>query len=106
MVIIKRKRNLIPGKKLKGILKNLPSVEKVVIVEYVNSGFDVKDIGNAVLYQDFIASDPEPLLFDQLPFDHPLYILYSSGNPRITQVHCSWCRRNIAPAYERIAFAL
>ena len=65
--------------KLKGILKNLPSVEKVVIVEYLISGFDVTDIGNAVLYQDFIASDPEPLVFDQLPFDHPLYILYSSG---------------------------
>jgi acyl-CoA synthetase (AMP-forming)/AMP-acid ligase II len=65
--------------KLKGILKDLPSVEKVVIVEYLKSGFNVKDIGNAVLYQDFIASDPEPLVFDQLPFDHPLYILYSSG---------------------------
>jgi len=65
--------------KLKGILNDLPSVEKVVIVEYLKSGFNVKDIGNAVLYQDFIASDPEPLVFDQLPFDHPLYILYSSG---------------------------
>ena len=31
-------------------------------------------------FSTFLASDDGgPLMFEQLPFDHPLYILYSSG---------------------------
>jgi acetoacetyl-CoA synthetase len=33
----------------------------------------------ATLYRDFVAGPAQPLAFAQLPFDHPLYILYSSG---------------------------
>jgi len=28
---------------------------------------------------DFKAAAPEEIQFEQLPFDHPLYIMYSSG---------------------------
>ena len=34
---------------------------------------------DAVLYDDFVVPDPGPIPFAQLPFDHPIYILYSSG---------------------------
>lgn len=36
-------------------------------------------IHHAKLYQDFLDSKPTELVFAQLPFDHPLYIMYSSG---------------------------
>ncbi|MGY8787881.1 MAG: acetoacetate--CoA ligase [Fidelibacterota bacterium] len=65
--------------KLQGILNNLPSVEKVVVVEYTKENPDLSQIENGILYSDFISNSPYPLEFEQLPFDHPLYIMYSSG---------------------------
>ncbi len=64
--------------KLSGILADLPSVEKVVIVKYTNDG-DIFHIPNGVWWNDFSQSTNTPLKFEQLPFDHPLYIMYSSG---------------------------
>jgi len=65
--------------KLNGILNNLPTVEKVVVVEYTGDNTDLSNIVHGVLYQEFISNSPYPLEFEQLPFDHPLYIMYSSG---------------------------
>ncbi len=65
--------------KLKGILSNLPTIEKVVVVEYVDGETGISDVDNGVLYSDFISKSPYPLEFEHLPFDHPLYIMYSSG---------------------------
>ena len=62
------------------ILKDLPSTEKVVVVPYTETEADISRVPNAVHYRDFLA--PETGLeieFEQLPFDHPLYIMYSSG---------------------------
>jgi acetoacetyl-CoA synthetase len=62
------------------ILKELPSIEKVVIVPYTESDPEIHAVPNAVHYKDFIAADPDPGIdFEQLPFGHPLYIMYSSG---------------------------
>jgi len=62
------------------ILKQIPSVEKVVVVPYTDSNPDISGITNAILFSDFLS--PESALeieFEQLPFNHPLYIMYSSG---------------------------
>ena len=60
-----------------GILCKLPSVEKVVVVPTVS---DRSNLEGAVLYRDFLAPERGlPIGFEPLPFDHPLYILYSSG---------------------------
>ena len=61
------------------ITKQLPSIEKVVVVPYKDPAPAFNQIRNAVLYEDFIAADAEDLLFEQLPANHPLYIMYSSG---------------------------
>ena len=67
-------------KKLKGILKQLPSVEKVVIIPYTNKSPDISSLSNAVLYDELIyGGNASTIEFNQLPFDHPLYIMYSSG---------------------------
>jgi len=62
------------------ILKELPSIEKVVVVPYTDQDADISAVSNAVHYKDFISSESNlEIEFKQLPFDHPLYIMYSSG---------------------------
>ena len=62
------------------ILQQIDSVEQVVVVPYTGSDPDIAAIPNAVLYDDFKSSKPGlEIDFVQLPFEHPLYIMYSSG---------------------------
>jgi len=65
--------------KLKDILTELPSVEKVVVVPFESENPDLSGINKGVLYGEFLPAEAPPLEFAQLPFDHPLYIMYSSG---------------------------
>jgi acetoacetyl-CoA synthetase len=62
------------------IIKQLPSLKQLVVVPYTEAQPDISFIPQAVMYDDF-KSDKEGLEIDfaQLPFDHPLYIMYSSG---------------------------
>jgi acetoacetyl-CoA synthetase len=63
-----------------GIAKELPSVEKIVIVPYVTERPDISPVPRAVLYRDFLSKQEGLKIdFEQLPFDHPVYIMYSSG---------------------------
>ena len=62
------------------ILEKLPSIEKVVVVPYTDQNADISAIANAVHYKDFRSSESGlEIEFEQLPFDHPLYVMYSSG---------------------------
>jgi acetoacetyl-CoA synthetase len=62
------------------LLKSLPSIERVVVVPYIQKEPDISRIPNAVLYNDFRSSASGlEISFEQLSFDHPLYIMYSSG---------------------------
>jgi len=62
------------------ILKDLPSTRQVVVVPYTQDRPDIGAVPRAVLYDDFKEASPPPEMeFAQLPFDHPLYIMYSSG---------------------------
>ena len=64
--------------KLKGILHDLPSVECVVLVNYTDT-VDLETMPHAITWESLAKPTDEDLIFEQLPFDHPLYILYSSG---------------------------
>ncbi|MEJ5347361.1 MAG: acetoacetate--CoA ligase [Desulfosoma sp.] len=62
------------------ILKDLPTIEKVVIMPYMHSEPDAGRVRNGVLLQDFMAKESGLTLdFRQVPANHPLYIMYSSG---------------------------
>jgi acetoacetyl-CoA synthetase len=62
------------------IVHQIPSIRKIVVVSYTTGRPDIQDIDNGILYDDFIsATPPAAIEFAQLPFDHPLYIMYSSG---------------------------
>ncbi|OUM90111.1 MAG: acetoacetate-CoA ligase [Bacillus thermozeamaize] len=56
----------------------LPSLEKTVLVPYLDERTDAKLPHHAVLWDDLLQTDGE-LSFEQVPFDHPLWVLYSSG---------------------------
>jgi len=62
------------------ILEKIPSVEKVVVTPYIETTPDITHVPNSIYYQDFRSTEDNlEIQFEQLPFDHPLYIMYSSG---------------------------
>ncbi|KAM9743134.1 acetoacetyl-CoA synthetase [Menidia menidia] len=73
--------------KLISVVKGLPDLKKVVVIPYARPRHetDLSKIPNSVFIEDFLATgrgegDQFPQLeFEQLPFNHPLFIMYSSG---------------------------
>ena len=66
--------------RIAAVAEKLPSLKQLVVIPYVDSAPTINHIPRSNLYQDFIAASPAgPITFEQLPFDHPLYIMYSSG---------------------------
>jgi acetoacetyl-CoA synthetase len=62
------------------IVKDLPTVKQVVVVPYVSDASDVSLVPRASRLADFVAPfKPREIAFNRVPFNHPLYILYSSG---------------------------
>jgi acetoacetyl-CoA synthetase len=63
-----------------GILEGLSQKPIVVVVPYTEDRADIGGVGGAVHYSDFVSKDKNlEIAFEQLPFEHPLYIMYSSG---------------------------
>jgi len=64
--------------RIAGILASLPSVTCVVVVANLSPRPDLAPLPAARHYSEFGRAGA-PLSFERKPFDHPLYILYSSG---------------------------
>jgi acetoacetyl-CoA synthetase len=67
--------------RLRNIVDAIPSIERVVVVAFLRTALrstDLDGIRNAVPLNDWIGGKPAPE-FVKSPFDHPLYIMYSSG---------------------------
>ena len=67
--------------KLKTIVAQLDSASTVVVVPYLGEAEAVaRELPRAVTLDAFMkAFAPQPIAYTRLPFDHPVYILYSSG---------------------------
>ncbi|WP_319409455.1 acetoacetate--CoA ligase [uncultured Desulfosarcina sp.] len=62
------------------VVSQIPSIERVIVVPYTDAHPDISGVPHAIQFDDFLS--PETGLdidFVQLPADHPLYIMYSSG---------------------------
>lgn len=66
--------------RVRDIVKQLPSLKRLVVVPFVATTPDLDGLQNATLWQDYLgAYAAGEIAFIRLPFDHPLYIMYSSG---------------------------
>ncbi|MEO7431747.1 MAG: acetoacetate--CoA ligase [Dokdonella sp.] len=65
--------------RVREVLDDIPSIERVVVIPYSGEPLTLDGLRGAVTWPDFVGSDTHALDFAALPFDHPLYIMYSSG---------------------------
>jgi acetoacetyl-CoA synthetase len=62
------------------LVQRLPTLRKVVVVPHLDARVDVSDIPKAVVLEEWLRRyTPGDIAFAQLPFDHPVYILFTSG---------------------------
>jgi acetoacetyl-CoA synthetase len=69
--------------RLREVARALPTVERTVVIPYAAGDPDLSGLPNPALWSDFVADRGGDIAFERLPFDHPLYILYSSGTTGI-----------------------
>lgn len=60
------------------IQQELPTLKGTVLLPYLDQDVGVGTLKAAALWRDFLV-DGEELTFEPVPFDHPLWVLYSSG---------------------------
>ena len=61
-----------------GVVNRIESIRRTVVVPFTGSDAGVPPSLDAVSWDDFADGD-SPLVFTPLPFDHPVYVMYSSG---------------------------
>ena len=64
--------------KVNGVLNVIDSIQHVVEIEYVDISSNFNHV-SVVSFDNLLDNEPSKPSFEQLPFDHPLYIMYSSG---------------------------
>ena len=66
--------------RLQEIQQNISSIERIIVIPLTSNNPDLASIDNTILFDQYLQTDNTPtLLFEQLHFDHPLYVMYSSG---------------------------
>jgi acetoacetyl-CoA synthetase len=60
--------------------EEIPTLQKTVVLPYLSEGPDTSALENVVMWGDLLSRHKgAELAFEQVPFDHPLWVLYSSG---------------------------
>jgi acetoacetyl-CoA synthetase len=65
--------------KVRGVVAQIPSIRTLVVVPYSGDALDFDGLPQAVSWPDFIGDADIALAFESCGFNHPLYIMYSSG---------------------------
>ncbi len=65
--------------KVREIQQRIDSIQQIVVTPYVDAEPDLTGLNNAELFASFSHTDVTQIEFTRLPFNHPVYILYSSG---------------------------
>lgn len=63
---------------IKELQQALPTLTQTILVPYLHPDASPDDLSAMLLWQDLVSQSAE-LIFEQVPFGHPLWILYSSG---------------------------
>ena len=70
--------------RVRDIAAKSPSIGRLVVVPYVHEQPDMSGLEDAVEFDAYLGDGPPgEIEFAQMPFDHPLYIMYSSGTTGI-----------------------
>jgi len=64
---------------VKELCTQLPSLEKVVLIPYLNLQTEISGLPHAILWEEATAELVIGIEFEAVPFDHPIWVLYSSG---------------------------
>ena len=68
---------------VRGILAEMPTVEHVVLLPYLDVDTPAAGLVGGLTWDELLNLDPPApgveMTFEQVPFDHPLWVLYSSG---------------------------
>ena len=60
--------------------EEMPALEKTVVLPYLTEEPDTSALENVVFWDELLSgNEGAELAFEQVPFDHPLWVLYSSG---------------------------
>jgi len=65
--------------KISALTSELATLKRIILVPFLNTDARLEGLSNAVLYDDYTDNGADGISFEQLPFDHPAFILYSSG---------------------------
>lgn len=65
--------------KIVEVQKQIPDIAKIVVVEYGSTTPDLRALRDAVTWQEYLGDEARELQFTQTAFDHPVYVMYSSG---------------------------
>jgi acetoacetyl-CoA synthetase len=66
--------------KIKNVVNGVDSIKKTIIIPYINAGLPEDNRTEVLLFDDFLGKGEVPeLTFEKFPFDHPIYILFTSG---------------------------
>ncbi len=63
---------------ISGILEQIKSIDNVIVIPFTEKEFILPTEKQSFLWSEF-QRDEKKIHFETLPFNHPLYILYSSG---------------------------
>ncbi|MBB3697178.1 acetoacetate--CoA ligase [Flammeovirga yaeyamensis] len=65
--------------KVHQLAEQISSIEKIIVFEYLDYNVSLEDIVQAVRWNDYTDNNAKEIDFEQVEFNHPLYIMYSSG---------------------------
>ncbi len=78
------------SEKIEVIRKSIPSIEQVILIKrfndfkgYLSTDKTSAKINNSIYFNELISNTSKEIKFEQVPFDHPVYIMYSSGTTGI-----------------------
>ena len=64
--------------KVNGVISNIDSIQNIICIDFVDVSCSLNH-DSVISYNDLLSNNSLTPNFVQVPFDHPLYIMYSSG---------------------------